>query len=172
MMSKTLHIVTPTPPADNRTFLLQKQFIRPIAVAIAELQGMGMPGKFARKVGRIRRAIGEADEAVQAERIDLVQAHSERYPLEGHERAGQFVPVYARDSQGNIVLHPGSEEPVALRDQYNVINSQSHQQDERQLLEEYISVECPCFLTEELDSFGQISGRAMDALMNLEEDST
>lgn len=163
-----------TLPADTTRFYLKKSYVRPIAQAISDLQQRtDLSGKFARKVGRVRRAVTKADEEIQSQRQDLVLAHAEKYP-EGHPEAGQPTPVYATDQNGQPIFKKDKagndlDERVVVPDQYNVADPGEFQRDFKAMLEEIIVVECPCFKEDEFNSFKGISGKIVDPLMYLEE---
>jgi hypothetical protein len=172
------------PPAakDTTTFYLKKSAIRPALVAINQLQQRDdLPGKMARKVGRIRRALSAADEEIQAQRQDLVVAHAEKYP-EGHELAGKPTPAYMVNEKGEPVFKKDAqgndtEERIVVPDQYNILDPMAFNKDWREMLEEVMVVACPCFLAPadskegipELERFKGIKGAIVDPLLDLEE---
>lgn len=165
---------TPTPPADTTRFYLKKMQVRPALQAVMELQKReDISGKFARKVGRVRRALTKADEEINQQRQDLVVAHAEKYPA-GHEKAGQPTPVYATDPQGNPMFKKDeagndTDERVVVHDQYNVADPGAFSRDFKELLDEVIVVECPCFKTDEINGFKSVRGDIVDKIMDLEE---
>jgi hypothetical protein len=162
------------PPADSTTFYLKKSYVRPIAQAVSDLQQRtDLSGKFARKVGRVRRAITKADEEIQAQRQDLVLAHAEKHP-EGHADAGKPTPVYATGPAGEPMFKKDkagndTDERIIVPEQYNVADPGAFQVDFKAMLDEVMTLECPCFKEDELNSFKGISGKIIDALMYLEE---
>lgn len=171
-----------TAPKDTTTFYLKKSAIRPALVAITQLQQRDdIPGKLARKLGRIRRALNVADEEIQAQRQDLVAAHAEKYP-EGHELAGKPTPAYMVNEKGEPVFKKDkegndTEERIVVPDQYNILDPMAFNRDWKEMLEEIIVVACPCFLVPpdpkdgipELERFKGIKGSIVDPLMDLEE---
>ena len=172
MTAKTT--ATPALPADTTTFYLKKAYVRPIAQAINQLQARtDLSGKFARKVGRVRRMIAKADDEIQEQRKDLSIAHAEKYP-EGHAEAGQPTPVYQVGPQGEAIFKKDkagndTSERVTLPDQLNIADPVAFQTDYKAMLDELIVVTCPCFTEDEFNFFKGISGHIVDPLMYLEE---
>lgn len=138
-------------------------------------------GKFARTVGRNRRAIELAHKAVQAESDDLLEHHAERYPathlLDGaavpHPKAGQPTPVYATQENGAPVFRKDdagkdTTERVVAAGQFNIADMVAYQKDMREMLSEYIAIECVGFTDEEFDAFRAIAPRLVDPLLDIE----
>lgn len=164
-------------PKDTTTFYLQKSAIRPALMAIQQLQQRDdIPGKLARKVGRIRRALTSADEEIQAQRQDLVIAHAEKdaagEPTPAYMVDDKGTPMYKKDKEGN-----DTEERIVIPDQYNISNPMEFNRDWKEMLKEMIVVVCPCFNVPpdpkdgipELERFKGIKGAIVDPLMDLEE---
>ncbi len=172
------------PPAakDTTTFYLKKSAVTQALVAISQLQQRDdIPGKMARKIGRIRRSLAAVYEEIQAQRQDLVVAHSEKYP-EGHELAGSPTPAYMVDEKGEPKFKKDAqgndtEERIVIPDQYNILDPMAFNKEWKEMLEEIIIVSCPCFLVPpdpkdgipELERFKGIKGSIVDPLLDLEE---
>lgn len=165
---------------DLATFYLKKGKLPNLLNCVARLQQRDdLSGKFARKVALIRRPLAALVDDLNEERQALVKAHAEKYPA-GHDKAGEFKPVYMeeqgtgkpvfkKDENGN-----DTDERVVIPDQYALKDPELFTKDVRAMLEEYVAFTCPAFKLSELESFKNIRGEVMDALLDIEEgaDST
>jgi hypothetical protein len=171
MTSVARHPATVRP--DQTTFFLEKGRVRPILLAIFALQKRDdLSGKFAKKLGIIRRAIAHADEEVVAQRQDLLEVHAEKDDL------GKFLPVYAEHPDGRPIFVKDdkgndTEERMIVPDQYRLKDRKAYEQAIKDLVKEIIVVECPCFHTKdgvpELELFKSVKGEVIDLLLDLEE---
>jgi hypothetical protein len=183
----------PTPPKDTTKFYHKKSAITPILTAIGQLKEReDTTGKFARKVGRIRRAHTVAYEEIQHQRQDLVIENAVRYSADhpDEDKRGKPTPVYLTGERGEPVFklaEDGSptEERVIVPDQYNIKDPMAYQKAMKEFMDEIIVVECPAFLmpasmggslneekaVPELERFQKIAGKIIDPLLDLEEGS-
>jgi hypothetical protein len=160
----------------TKFYFRKKQIAGLLGNIMALQQRDDLSGKFARKVGRVRRALAAAHESIGLERKDLVQRNAEKFP-EGHEKAGEYTPVYAtgpdgvtpifrKDPNGN-----DTTERIPVPDQFNVADPRKFDDELKELMEEYLVVECPAFPIAETEAFVKIKGSISDALLDLEEDA-
>jgi hypothetical protein len=157
----------------------QNQFTPPVK-GLADREDSS--GKFARKIGQNRRALERIADMMQEERQDLVKKHAERFPEveivngveQPHPQAGQTTPVYATAQDGVTPLFKknragqDTEERVIAPDQYNLADPMGFQRDTKELLEEWVVIECPGFTVDEFETFKGIAPRIVDPLMDLE----
>lgn len=162
---------------DLTTFYLPKGRIHKLGEAIVRLQQRDdLSGKFARKVAIQRRAVTAALEAIQEERLALVKANAERYPA-GHEKAGDFTPVYATGPDGQRLKKKDdagndTDEFIPIPDQFNLKDTGAFNAEVKELMEEVQAITLPHMKIGELEAFKSIRGDIMDALLEIEEGST
>lgn len=173
-------------PLSTTVFYIPKGRLATLMGGVQRMQQReDISGKFARKLGRQRRALLKALEDAQAEQDDLLDRHKERYPA-GHALKGEVVPVYLeengkpvfkKDDAGN-----DTEERITVPNSHRLIDPAAYERDMREFLREVTVVECPAFLVAdptgrdqnfvpELDVYKAVHGAAFDACMDLEEDA-
>lgn len=168
--------VRPQPPLGSTVFYVRKGAIWPLLQGLAQMQGRpDLSGKFARKLGRIRRAVHPIHEAVQEERKSLVMSLAKRYP-EGHAKAGELIPVYqiGPDSLPIFRKDPETGEPTTEKE---VVLGEYHEKEYGAFgrawaveMAKVVTFECPALTVEDLDQFEKIGGQIVDALLEVEED--
>lgn len=178
-------------------FYVQKKHINAMLVALQGAAGNqftppttglkdrgDLSGKFARRVGQNRRALERIAEMIGEERQELVKIHAAKYPeviiVDGeeqpHPKAGEPTPVYQSDPQTGAPIfvqdragNPTDERAI-VPDQYNVSDPMKFQKDLREMMDEFVVVECVGFTADEFQTFTKIEPRLIDPLMDIEVD--
>lgn len=184
-------------------FFVRKKAVRPMLHALTgtqpnPYQPNGAPGlqdrtdisgKFARRLGGIRRALAAADTEIIEERKTLTMKHAEMFPdfledgVTPHPKAGQSTPVYATEADGRTPAYKkdaagnDTEERLTLHDQYNLRDPHLFEREFKAMLEEFIVVECAGFTEDDWNQFSKAPqqnspiGKIIDALIDVTRDS-
>jgi hypothetical protein len=158
--------ILPMAPKDTTTFYLLPLVASESLNAISLWKNSDeekMSGKQARKIGRISRALQAALTESNQQREDVVTSYRDRYP-EGHEKAGEFVPVYKKDADGN-----DTEEVDPTKVRLRPDDIEAFNKDIMELFSEPLIVVCPALLASEIDSIRSLPGNMIEALFSLEE---
>lgn len=158
-----------TEPPSTKRFYLPKGRVTPVLAGIMKLQARtDLSGKFARKVGRIRRKLSAIEETVVGEITDLQEQHKQR----GTD--GAPLPVFKQNALGQVVFKKDgsgkdTDEPEILHSQFHPVDQEKYNRELNEANEERIAVDCESFSDQELDAFKAIEGTIIDAMQDLSD---
>lgn len=169
--ASSIHSIAP----DTKHFFFPKGRVRVILIAIIGLQKRDdLSGKFAKKLGRMRRAFTEVDEALVAEQNETLERFTKKgdddKPLPFYATTEDGNPIFKKDDKGN-----DTEERIPIPNRFQLTDAKAYQQELKEMARELVTVECSSFLAlegvPELDLFKAVNGEIIDALQDLEEGS-
>lgn len=172
-MSTAAHPATIAP--DTAAFYIPKGRVRVMLLACIAMQKRDdLSGKFAKKLGRIRRALTTADEEVVAQQNDVLEAFTlkaDGKPVPVYAETEDGKPIFGKDDKGN-----DTDVRVVVPGRFQLTDQKAYGEALKELAKEVVVVRCPAFRSAgdavpELELFKAVRGEIIDALQDLEEDS-
>lgn len=141
-------------------FKLSNDEIVGARIALMQIGEKEPPGQLGLKVALISKATLVMAQEIQIQRRRIQDKHAEKFP-EGHEKAGQFVPRYQANAQGEREVVQGERvilDQIAFEDELAEFG--------RALTE----IDCPSLTSAELKSMNPKPNNIVSMLWNLDQE--